>query len=188
MKHIPELQSLLEAVEKRFNAPVRTTNDFERLSAAMEFDLPESLGATTLKRLWGYIPGRTTPRLSTLDLLARYAGYKHFKDFCKTLHAEDSSDMVLEHNYLTTDELNPGDTVTIGWAPNRLVKLLYRGEERFEVLEVANAKLRVGDIINVSCFFKEWPLFVPGILRGGEMTPPYIAGKAHGLTLIQIDR
>lgn len=188
MNQIPELQSLLEAVEKRFGAPIRTTNDFERLSAAMEYALPESLGATTLKRLWGYIPRQTTPRLATLDLLARYAGSKNFKDFCKNLHAEDSSDMVPEHDYLTADELTPGDTVTIGWAPNRLVNLLFKGEDRFEVLEVANARLQPGDILAISCFFKGWPLFVPGILRDGAMTSPYIAGKAHGLTIIQKDR
>ena len=181
MKEIPELQSLLEAVEKRLGAPVRTTNDFERLSAAMAYALPESLGATTLKRIWGYIPSRTTPRLSTLDLLAEFAGFKDFKDFCKKMHAEDSSDFITR-SYLTTAELDPGDTVSIGWAPNRLVKLLFKGNDQFEVLEVANARLQPGDLLTISCFFKGWPLFVPGILRDGAMTPPYIAGKAHGLT------
>lgn len=187
MKPIPELQSLLEAVEKKYGAPIRTTSDFERLSAAMEYALPESLGATTLKRLWGYIPGQTTPRLTTLDLLARYAGYKSFKQFCGQMHAEDSSDFIANRSCLTTADLEPGDSVTIGWAPNRLARLEYKGDSLFEVVEVANARLQTGDVIEVSCFFEGWPLFVPGILRNGAMTPPYIAGKAHGLTLIKKD-
>ena len=177
--------ALLEAVEKRFGAPIRTTRDFERLSAAMEFSLPEALGATTLKRLWGYIPGRTTPRLSTLDLLARYAGHTDFKTFCDSLHAEDSSDFLADRSCITSADLAPTDQIVVGWAPNRLVKLCYKGNDQYEVIESANAKLKVGDIIETSCFFLGWPLFVPWILRSGQMTPPYIAGKAHGLSLLQ---
>ena len=185
MNQIPEFQSLLTAVEERFKQPVRTTAGFERLSAAIEFALGEGLGATTLKRLWGYIPSRTTPRLSTLDILSRYAGYKDFKQFCASLHAEDSSDFLTERTYITAAELEPGDRIRIGWAPNRLVTLAYLGDECFEVQESANAKLQAGDRIEASCFLKGWPLFVSGILRNGITTPPYIAGKAHGLTLIE---
>jgi len=185
MTQIPELQSLLAAVEETFHAPVRTTTGFERLSAAIEFALGESLGASTLKRLWGYIPSRTTPRLTTLDLLARYAGHKDFKAFCDALHAEDSSDYLVDRSYITSDELSPGDGVRIGWAPNRLVSLSYLGGGRFEVLDSANSKLLPGDIFEASCLLKGWPLYVPGIHRGGTLTPPYIAGKANGLTLIE---
>ena len=124
MPPIPELQALLEAVEARFKGPVRTTAGFERLAAAIEFELGDSLGATTLKRLWGYIP-------------------------------------------------------------NRLVTLAYLGDDRFEVLDSANAKLLPGDRIEASCLLKGWPLFVPGILRAGTLTPPYIAGKAHGLSVLE---
>ena len=185
MTQIPELQSLLTAVEEKFHSPVRTTTGFERLSAAIEFALGESLGASTLKRLWGYIPSRTTPRLTTLDLLARYAGHKDFKTFCEGLHAEDSSDYLVDRSYITSDELSPGDRVRIGWAPNRLVSLSYLGGGRFEVLDSANSKLLPGDIFEASCLLKGWPLYVPGIHRGGTLTPPYIAGKANGLTLIE---
>ncbi len=185
MNQIPELQSLLEAVEKRFKAPVRTTAGFEKLAAAIEFAIGESLGATTLKRLWGYIPSRTTPRLTTLDILSRYAGHKDFKSFCKKLHAEDSSDFLGERTYITAAELSPGDRIRIGWAPNRLVALSFLGDDRFEVQESLNAKLQKGDIIEISCLLKGWPLFVPGILRSGTLTSPYIAGKAHGLTILE---
>ena len=185
MNQIPELQELLGAVEKRFRQPVRTTAGFEKLSLAMDHDMGQTLGASTLKRLWGYIPNKTTPRLSTLDVLARYAGYKDFKAFRKTLHAEDSSDFVSERTCLTSADLAEGDRVLISWAPNRLVTFRYRGNDLFEVVEAANAKLLPGDVIEVSCFFKGWPLFVPGIRRGNIITPPYIAGKAHGLSRLE---
>ena len=60
---IPELQALIVAVEKKFGEPIRTTAAFERLSSALEADLKEGLGASTLKRIWGYVPDGTTLRL-----------------------------------------------------------------------------------------------------------------------------
>ena len=96
MNQIPELQALLRAVEERFGEAVKTTAGFERLATSIDFTVGQTLGASTLKRLWGYIPEKTTPRLSTLDILSRYAGYKDFKAFRKTLHAEESSDYVTE--------------------------------------------------------------------------------------------
>lgn len=184
MKPIPELQQLLVEVEKRYGWPVRTSNGFERLAAAIEHAVGDSPGASTLKRLWGYVPSRTTPRLSTLDLLARYAGHTDFKTFCDSLHAEDSSDFVTDRSVLTSADLETGDRVLVGWAPNRLVTLVYKGDDLFEVEEALHTKLLKGDVFEASCLMQGWPLFVPGVLREGEMTPPYIAGKAHGLSRI----
>ena len=75
MQPIPEIDLLLKAVETRLGWPIRTTRDFELLSAKLN----SALGATTLKRLWGYISDKSTPRLSTLDVLSRYSGSKDFE-------------------------------------------------------------------------------------------------------------
>lgn len=185
MTRIPELQALIAAVERRFREEVRSTAGFERLAAAMEYELGEGLGASTLKRIWGYVPSGTTPRLSTLDLLARYAGFGDFKAFREKISAEDGSAYLDSNTCITSDDLSPGNRVALGWAPNRRVTLRYLGDERFEVEASTNSKLQQGDVFEASCFFRGWPMFVPGILRNGEMTPPYIAGKAHGLTILE---
>ena len=185
LMQIPELQALIVAVEKRHGEPLRSTTGFERLSAEMTAVLGEGLGASTLKRLWGYIPGGTVPRLSTLNLLARYAGYPDFKTFRQKTPARDDSGYVAKGCCITSDELEVGDCLVLGWAPDRIVKLKYLGEDRFEVLSSEHSKLRPGDVFVQSCFFKGWPLYVPCIWRGGEATPPFIAGKAHGLTLLE---
>ena len=182
---IPELQALIAAVEKRFREEVRTTAAFERLSAALEYELGEGLGASTLKRIWGYIPSITTPRLSSLNILARYVGYPSFKAFRQVLSETEESGYLSSRMCLTSDDLAAGDVVVLGWAPDRRVTLRYLGDARFEVTESFRSKLTAGDIFESSCFLKGWPLFVPGVLRNGEMTPPYIAGKAHGLTLLE---
>lgn len=182
---IPELQALIVAVEKRFGEEIRTTAAFERLAAALEAVLKEGLGASTLKRIWGYVPDGTTPRLSTLDILARYAGYEGFKAFRKATFGGDNSDFITGRTCITSDELQPGDRLALEWLPDRRVTLRYKGEALFEVVQSAGTKLRPGDVFECSCILKGWPLLVPYILRDGVKTPPYIAGKAHGITALE---
>lgn len=182
---IPELQALIVAVEKKFGGEVRTTAAFERLASALEADLKEGLGASTLKRIWGYVPDGTTPRLSTLDILARYAGYGGFKAFRREVFGGDSSDFLTGRTCITCDELAPGDRLALEWLPDRRLTLRYKGDALFEVAESSGAKLRPGDVFECSCFLKGWPMVVPYVLRDGGKTPPYIAGKANGITLLE---
>lgn len=65
------------------------------------------------------------------------------------------------------------------------MELAFLGRDRFEVLVSENSKLQAGDVFEASCFMKGWPLLAPWLLRGGIKTPPYVAGKAHGLTLLE---
>lgn len=186
MNQIPELQQLLAEVESKYARRIATTTDFEMLSNVMEYEQGESLGASTLKRLWGYIPGRTTPRLSTLNVLAKYVGYKDFLQFRDSLYADDTSGFSPSRTFVAADDMTPGEKLVIGWAPNRLLTLEYLGEDRFRVLETANSKLREGDEFCQQVFFKGWPLFVSGISRDGKVTPPYVAGKTQGLNCLEL--
>lgn len=181
MQPIPEIDLLLKAVETRLGRPIRTTRDFELLSAKLN----SALGATTLKRLWGYISDKATPRLSTLDVLSRYSGSKDFEDFRASLKKGYSSEFRDSGTCLTAAELKAGDRASIAWDPDRRVTLKYLGDNKFEVLESEHSKLCQGDVIEASVFMKGWPLQVSGILRNGALTPPYVAGKAHGLSSVE---
>lgn len=48
-----------------------------------------SISLSTLKRLWGYVPYTSRPRLTTLNILSRYVGYRDFSAFCEALQEED---------------------------------------------------------------------------------------------------
>ncbi|MBQ6577700.1 MAG: hypothetical protein IJL91_08135 [Bacteroidales bacterium] len=185
MNQIPELQQLLSEVESTFGHPLNSSKDFFNLSVSIGLKVKDTLGATTLKRLWGYINHSTLPRFSTLEILSKYAGYENFKQFKEGLHAEESSVYLYGENILMSEELSQGDCIMIGWLPDRLAKLEYLGEDMFLVKEVENSKLLPGDKFEVTYFCKGWPLFVPGIIRDGETTPPYVAGKSKGLNLIR---
>lgn len=187
-KQVPELQSLLDAVEKKFGTPLRSTNDFNVLSAVLKIEGSDALSASTLKRLWHYVSQETTPRRATLDVLSRFVGFKDFKDFrLSKLGEVNDSSAYLDNDIISADEIQDARTLTIGWEPDRVVKLRKIGDNMFEVAESLNSKLQNGDRLQCSCFFKGLPLVVPFIERGGNRMPSYIAGKKGGLNVLRLD-
>lgn len=121
--HIPELNSLLTEVEKKYGRRVATSTDFESLSAEIERTNGDLISASTLKRLWGYVNSNPTPRGSTLDILCRYIGERNFKEFCKNL--KKNANVESGHfpsKFIATSELSVGQKLLLGWNPDRLCK------------------------------------------------------------------
>jgi len=80
-----------------------------------------------------------------------------------------------------------GDTITLGWNPNRLVKMRYLGEDAYEVVSNVNSKLRVGDRFHLIAAIVGYPLYLSDIIRDGESLPLYVAGFDDGITLAMKD-
>ena len=187
-KIIPELQSLLDAVEKKYGRPIVAHNDFNTLSVVLDHECHEILSSSTLKRLWGYVSLRTTPRKTTLDILSRYVGYKDFGDFRPSLFGKvDEVSGFLETTYLSAEDIPEGHILRIGWEPGRLLRVRKTGPIQFEVVEAHHSKLLAGDRFEISCFFKGLPLVLPFVVRGEDRLPTYMAGKEKGLNLLQVE-
>lgn len=187
-KNMPELAYLLTEVENKYGRRIATTTDFESLSFVIEHQIGEQISSSTLKRLWGYVSLNPTPRIATLDILARFVGYKNFKAFCEGL--KESKAFVstfFTARYQTVAELTAGVHVTIGWAPNRLVRLNYLGDFQFEVLSSENSQLQPGDRFELSEIILGYPLYISRILRSGEYTPSYVAGRNMGINLLKVE-
>lgn len=185
---MPELAYLLEEVEKKYGRRIATTTDFESLSVVIEHQIGELLSSSTLKRLWGYVSLNPTPRVATLDILSRFVGQKNFKAFCESL--KDSKAFVstfFTAKYQTVAELASGVSVTVGWAPNRLVRLNYLGDFQFEVVSSENSQLLQGDRFELSEIIVGYPLYISRILRDGEYTPSYVAGQQGGINLLKVE-
>jgi len=188
-KQIPELACLLKKVEERYGRGVNTSTDFEALSVTIERETGEFISSSTLKRLWGYVSLQPSPRVATLDVLARFVGHASFSAFCKALKSDPSFESgFFTTRFVVSDELDEGDTVVVGWAPNRLVRLLYLGNSAYRVISSENAKLREGDEFTASQFMLGYPLFVDRIMRAGEYTPSYVAGKIEGLNYLEVNQ
>ena len=181
---ILERSFLRQDVERKFGRRLTTTADFVRLSDEMD----DSVSPSTLKRLWGYVGMQVEPRVSTLDALARYAGYRDFRAYREDLNASRwASSGYFNAERLDAESLQVGDVFQIGWRPDRIVTLRFQGSRRFLVLASENAKLEVGDEFEVGSILKGFPLIVPEILRRGERTASYIAGRDGGIAFIRMD-
>lgn len=79
-RQIPEMNYLMSLVEKKFHKDVKTSTDFYSLAQEIETETGNSVSASTLKRMWGYVSTTSTARQATLDILAKYIGKKKLQD------------------------------------------------------------------------------------------------------------
>jgi hypothetical protein len=88
------IERLREAVEKTVGCKILTHKDFMSLSEAIYEQTNQTIGVNTLKRIWGSIEDSATPRPSTLNILAQYAGAESWEAFCNAEnyppHSSDS--------------------------------------------------------------------------------------------------
>lgn len=184
----PEISELKRLVEEKYGKALSTTTDFDDFSRVMKKDYEQLVSTATLKRLWGYVRDAHTPRISTLDSLAKYIEHKNYKAFCNWLKTTDAySSSFFRAQQVMSSNLKQGQELTIGWAPNRSVRLRYLGDNRYEVLESANSKLQRGDQFACSNFIMGYPLYLPCLIRGGEATDAFVAARGQGLTQLQIE-
>ncbi|MGM9743009.1 MAG: hypothetical protein ACI3ZC_08125 [Candidatus Cryptobacteroides sp.] len=188
-KSIPELAYLMTEVERKYGRRISTATDFESLSVVIELQTGSRISSSTLKRLWGYVSMAPTPRISTLDVLCEFIGEKDFKSFCKMLKDTRSfNSAFFTAKCLDISDLNVGQKVEIGWAPDRLAVLEYLGNHRMRVLSAENSKLRPGDEFEANHIMLEYPLYISRIYRDGEETPPYVAGLQGGILSVKVEK
>lgn len=78
------IKKLLHAIEQQTGLNMQHNHDFVSLSQLIFERLHESISASTLKRLWGYVdPQNVKPRTNTLNILAVFLGCEDFDNFCK---------------------------------------------------------------------------------------------------------
>jgi len=84
---------LRSTIEDAVGRKLRTPKDFGFLADLIFEKLHEHISPTTIKRFWGYLhDASSTPRQSTLDLLAQFIDYPSFAAFAEanTATAEEA--------------------------------------------------------------------------------------------------
>lgn len=173
-------------IERVYGQPLKYPADCHRLAISIRESINETIGVTTLKRLFGFVSDVQEPRESTLDLLARYCGYFDYKVMLSVLTSGGDSDFEKADGILTED-LTIGSRVCFEYMPDRFVRAIYLGNSRFEVIESRNGSLKPGDIITTEAFCLGFPLVVSNVERKGESLGRYVAGKESGLTSVHFE-
>ena len=179
------IEQLKAQVEKKYGRTLASSADFERFSEYLGGVQQHTVSASTLKRMWGYVADEHQTRTATLDTLAKYLGYNHFDHFCAHEEANTSTSGFVVSEQLKAENLRRGDEVEIGWTPERCVRLRYEGEYFFTVLQSENSLLKKGDRFKAVSFITGEPLHLPYLIRDGQQTEPFVAGRNGGLTFVK---
>lgn len=174
------IKNLCKEVESVAGRKMVTTGDFDWLSELIFLRIHEHLSPTTLKRLWGYLDEKVNPRRQTLNLLARFLGYKDISTFSDQYGLPQSD--FLQKVRLSHEDLKAGDRLQLLWAPNRECVIKYLGEKRFVIEEALNTKLHAGDTFFCSLFLQHEPLYLDRLIHDGGTLVGYVAGKKNGIT------
>lgn len=180
--HIMLPVSIIEQIKQKSGLDFVNAKDFEVLSESIPAS--DRLGVNTLKRLMGYAKEPIAARKTSLDAIAHYLGQTSWD----TLMGIQPADSDWVEKSVCADEIREGSTIEALWLPNREIRLLCIGENRFRVMESQNGKLCTGDEITIYHFRLDYPMEVSHIVRGGEvmhdadgMELCYVAGKQNGL-------
>lgn len=175
-------ESLLRSVEKTWGRVPRTPKDFEELRESVSRVAGTLLSATTLKRMWGYLDEPQVHRRSTLDVLARYCGWRDYGAFGGGVEPEAESGPV-GGKVLTADkDIRRGDRLRLHWAPGRVCDIAYQGGGMWRVTAAEGTKLRVGDMFCCRVIADGEPLYLTDLRPGaGRPGGVYVCGRRSGV-------
>ena len=187
--NIPEITALRSRVEEKYGEPLETHNVFILLVGAIEAEVREHVSESTLERMWGYSTREAAYiSLRTLNVLSRYVGassWKGFREDLKTSSQVESEEF--SGDSIVTAALSAGKRLQLGWLPDRMITVEYRGMNRFVVIESLNSSLRPGDSFECLQIQVGRPLYLDRFRRtGADGEARYVAGERSGLTLVKV--
>ena len=154
---------LKQEVERTFGRQLTETRDFEQLSHLFE---------------------EVQTRPHTLDVLARFVGYKGYEDFCaQTERLDEVQSGIKTEEKITTEGLRRGQRLIITWRPDRKIVVRLLGNSQFEIIEAENTKLSVGDTFRCHLMIQHEPLYLDEVVHQGQPAMVYVAGQKDGVVI-----
>ncbi len=179
------ITKLCKSVEETFGVAVTTPSKFDAL-ATMIFERTGILfSTTTLKRLWGYLNEPVTPRISTLNTLARFCGWTDFEHFCTGASVAVESGPIGAPFISADRNITAGERVRLFWAPSRVCLIEYQGNNHWLVVEASGTRLAPGDIFDCSLIIRGEPLYIDNLTHDGQRHETYVCGHRTGVTFVR---
>jgi hypothetical protein len=175
-------RSLCESVEKDINLKMRTPKDFDFLREQIFSKTNVLISSTTLKRIWGYLTEDTTPRDSSLTVLAHFLGYPDYEAFCAEITDEDPPSAPVLGSRLSLETLSEGDRIILRWDPLRICVVEYQGLFAFKVISSEKTRLQPGDTFSCSTIIEGEPMYLDQLIQDGHAPIGYVCGKKGGIS------
>lgn len=182
-----EIVELRGKIEESVGRVMHTPSDFEFLSGAIWERIREYISPTTLKRTWGYLDGVASIRQSTLEVLAKTAGYRSWDNFlAERKFALETNSAIVGEGVVAAADLPSGAVVEVEWKPDRRCRFRHLGGGKFEVVLSENSHLKVGDTAGAMLFVLGEPLMLSGLSHRGRSGLTYLCGGKGGLTAVKV--
>ena len=176
-------KSLIRLIEEKCGFPLDSSSACERLAMDIESSIGERLGFTTFKRLLGFTSEHAEPRQSTLEILARYLGFKSYGELENAINNRGDSNFDGKAKSIAAYRLPADANINISYSPNRRLKLKHIKDDEFIVIESANGSLQTEDKIFVDSLTTGLPMIAKDVIRNGERLGRYVAGGKFGITI-----
>ena len=187
---IPQICALRERVENKLGKTLNTHSDFVELTSLIELELRQHISESTLERVWNYSTrGYDNVSLRTLNVLSNYAIGQNWNVFCDLLMKENKIESeVFNLEVISTQDLNIGDKVRIGWLPNRICIVRYLGDNNFIAEHCENSTMKEGDTFVCHQFILGKELVMSDFRQSpNDPGKVYIVGKEHGITTLNLE-
>ncbi|MDE6497969.1 MAG: hypothetical protein K2L21_04850 [Muribaculaceae bacterium] len=184
---MPHHNEILSRLSRKAGLQMNRSADFDVLSQAIADETGESLGVNTLKRLFGFKTATVVPRLSTMDIIARYLGSSDYDSLMKLLGNDADISMFTPVAGIDVQELEKGAQVRVSYDPGRVFLLTYLGDFRFIVNEVeGSVNIRRGDILTITQLAAGHRLIVGAVCRDGVDLGAYEAARYRGIRAVDL--
>lgn len=163
---------------------VTTAAGATMLANDIESKTGERLAANTIKRLVGVIPYNNKPRITTLNIIARYLGWPSWESL---MNDHRSSAFGGRNPFFTTKKLR-NTIVKFKWEPDREITLIHLSRTKYKVLESINSQLQAGDILCIDLLADKCPFFAKDVIRNGEHLGTYAAATENGIFDLTVNK
>jgi len=183
-------EKVIQLILEKTGLEFRQSKDYALAALMITEKTGECFSDNTLRRLMGVKSDGGTPRLSTLDILARYLDYENWDSLSMALHLtepEPESSFIFNVNEVLSSSLPLGQRIKLQYPPQRILRIEYLGNDVFEVLECSSSNLRVGDHLTIHNIVEGQMLYVWKVERDGQDLGRYCAAEVGGVEKISIE-
>lgn len=179
-------QEIIKKIETKLGMEIKYPQQCEIVAQAIEDETGQTLGLSTVKRMFGFVNENRIPRHATMDILSRFLGYKDAKLLAKDMNSDAEISDFTWLESVEPENLKEGTQLQITYDPQRLLILTYIGDNKFIVNESKRSKLEKGDTLEIHQLVVKHELLVNNVWRNGQNLGSYTGAKQGGLTSIEV--
>lgn len=159
-------EQIIEQLKVKSGLSFNKASDFTSLSDMIMSKTGQSIGVTTLKRLFGYIDDARDTNTSTLDIIAAFLGFNSWNEYLTVIRVD--SDWNRDYDTIWVENLSLNSIIEVSYL-NRVVTfqvVFAEGRKALKVLHITNSSLKTGDIAFIDKIRKGEKLEARKVCRG----------------------